>query len=143
MSLKFKQNDWCFFEFQLNQVKETEENRITSVTDGVINHHGRDLSDRCYPLDLKIKRASDAVSYWRDKFHSLNYNGLNHPDLNRALISLWVDMCESIEDVPMLKRLYDKLNDFGQKVLSSVEDVRSIEVGNVRIFSRYPLPLPG
>ncbi len=59
---------------------------------------GHDISDRCFPLTLSIKRVSDAASYWSKQFHEAKCNGLNHPDLNRALISRWAEICKNIDN---------------------------------------------
>ena len=48
--LKTQKGEWCFCEFRLQQVTETEENRITRVSDGMVSSFSTDLSDRCYPL---------------------------------------------------------------------------------------------
>lgn len=102
---KFKTGDWCFCEFKLQQILETEENRVTEVSDGSFRMSGNNLSDRCLSLDLKIKRVSDYVSYWSDRFHKLNNNSLNYPDLNRELIQRWAEMCENINDEKVVTEL--------------------------------------
>jgi hypothetical protein len=87
-TLKFKQGEWCFCEFVLQQVIETEENRITAVSDGMFRLSSNDLSDRCYPLEMIIKIISDEVAYWSKEFHSLKINTLNYPDLNKELFPI-------------------------------------------------------
>ena len=39
--LKFQKGEWCFCEFKLQQVMETEENRITGISDGIKNKEKR------------------------------------------------------------------------------------------------------
>ena len=107
---KFKKGEWCFCEFILQQVTETNKDRITEVSDGYFTHGGHDLSDRCYPMEMRVKIISDDVNYWRNEFHRLKNNSLNHPDLNRKLIDMWVDMCENRNNQEKLKELYEKLN---------------------------------
>lgn len=131
---KFKKGDWCFCEYTLKQVKETVENRITSVSDGYISHGSYDLSDRCYPLELKVKIISDDVNYWHNQFHQLKHNSLNHPDLNWKLIEMWIEMCENRKDDDKLRELYVKLNDFGQSVVNRVQEIKDETVGNVKLF---------
>ena len=98
MQLKFQKEDWVFCEFKLQQIMETKENRITEVSDGMFRMSGHDISDRCFPLTLSIKRVSDTAAYWSKQFHEAKCNGLNHPDLNRALISRWAEICENIDN---------------------------------------------
>lgn len=135
-SLKFKQGEWCFCEFVLQQVTETDENRITEVSDGMFNHGGYDLSYMCYPLEMKVKQISDTVAYWSKEFHALKNNALNHPDLNRELIRRWVELCDNRENENRLKELYDKLSKFGNSVVRSVRDLNFEEVEGVSLFRR-------
>lgn len=131
----FKEGDWCFCEFTLQQVGEcSDDGRIRSVTDGSFRLSGHDLSDRCFPLELDVKRISDTVAYWSREFHKLNHNGLNHPDLNRELISRWVEMCESRAEPEIVKALSEKLSDFASAVVSQVKALRTNEVDGVRLF---------
>jgi len=131
---KFKKGEWCFCEFKLQQVTETNEDRITSVSDGYFSHGSSDLSDRCYPMEMRVKIISDDVNYWRNQFHQLNHNSLNHPDLNRELIDMWVNMCENRNNDEVLKELYEKLNTFGQTVVSKVQELKHDTVGGVKLF---------
>ena len=135
-NLKFKKGEWCFCEFKLQQVTETEENRIPGVSDGMFSLGSMDLSDRCYPLELDVKRISDTVAYWSTKFHELKNNALNHPDLNRELIRRWVELCDSRKDEICLKELYDSLSNFGNSVLRKVQDLNFEEVEGVKLFRR-------
>jgi len=135
-NLKFKQGEWCFCEFKLQQVMETEENRITGVSDGMFRLCSNDLSDRCYPLELDVKQISDTVAYWSTKFHELKNNALNHPDLNRELIRRWVELCDNRKDKNRLKELYDKLSKFGNSVLRKVQDLDFKEVEGIHLFRK-------
>lgn len=131
---KFKKGEWCFCEFTLKQVTETNEDRITSVSDGYFSHGSYDLSDRCYPMEMKVKIISGDVDYWRNQFHQLNHNSLNHPDLNRKLIDMWVEMCENRNDEEKLRELYEKLNDFGHGVVNKVREIRGETINEIRLF---------
>ena len=134
--LKFQKGEWCFCEFTLQQVMETEGNRITSVSDGMFRLGSNDLSDRCYPLELDVKCISDTVAYWSTRFHELKNNSLNHPDLNRELIRRWAELCDNRKDENRLKELYDSLNKFGNSVLRKVEDLSFEEVEGISLFRR-------
>lgn len=133
-TLKFKKGEWCFCEFKLQQIIETEENRITGVSTGVIRLGSSDLSDRCYPLEMKVKQISDTVAYWSTQFHALKNNALNHPDLNRELVCRWVELCDNRKDENRLKELYEKLSDFGNAVTRKVKDLDYEEVEGISLF---------
>jgi hypothetical protein len=135
-NLKFKQGEWCFCEFKLQQVMETEDNKITSVSDGMFRLGSSDLSDRCYPLDMGIKQISDTVSYWSDEFHKIKINGLNHPDLNRELIQRWVDLCDNKDNADKMKELYESLSKFGNAVKQKCNDLGFETVECVTLFRR-------
>lgn len=134
MKPKFEVGEWCFCEFKLQQIKSTKDNRITGVTDGMFELGGRDLTDRCFPMDLKIKRISDTVAYWSDRFHKLNAPGLNYPDLNRHLISAWVDMCEVKDDADKIKELNEALANFAMKIIQRVGDLRYETIDGLKLF---------
>ena len=132
----FKQYDWCYCEFNLQQIKEMKGNCITSVSDGYFSHSSSDMSDRCYPLEMKYKLISDEVACWKRKIHELDNNSLNYPDINRALIERWCDMCDNADDHDKLQDLYTKLAGFGNAIINKVHDTRSEYVDGVRIFGR-------
>ena len=132
--LKFQKGEWCFCEFRLQQIMETEENRITRVSDGMIRSSSSDLSDRCYPLEMDVKCISDTVAYWSTKFHELKNKSLNLPDLNRELIRRWAELCDNRKDENRSKELYDSLNNFGMSVLRKVHDLSLEEVEGVSLF---------
>lgn len=132
----FKQEDWCFCEFNLQQIKEMKGNCITEVTDGNFCHSSSDLSDRCYPLEMKYKLISENVAYWSRKLHALNNNSLNYSDIHWKLISSWCDMCDNADDHEKLKELYDKLADFCNAIIDRVENVSNEYIDGVRIFGR-------
>ena len=132
--LKFKKGDWCFCEFKLQQIQETQDNRITCVSDGMFSLSSNDLSNKCFPLDMKIKQISDTVDYWSNAFHNLNNNSLNYPDLNRALISKWIEMCENKENENLLKELYLQLNKFGKDVTTKVKNLSYEEIDGINLF---------
>ena len=135
-TLKFKQGEWCFCEFVLQQVMETEENRITGVSDGAFRMGGCDLSDRCYPLEMKVKQISDNVAYWSKEFHALKNNALNHSDLNRELIRRWVELCDNRENDKKMEELYKKLSKFGNSVVRRVRGLNFEEVEGVSLFRK-------
>ena len=136
MQLKFQKGDWVFCEFKLQQIMETNENRITEVSDGMFRMGSYDISDRCFPLTLSIKIVSDAVSYWSQQFHKAECKGLNHPDLNRALISRWVDICENIDNEKLANEKMKELSKFGKSVMDKIINLKYEEVEGVRIFGR-------
>lgn len=134
MKPKFEKGTWIFCEFELQQIRETEDDRITSVTTGQVQMGGHDLSDRCFEINMRTKLASDHCYYWSQKFHNTEgSNALNHPDLNRALIERWVALCEETDDKKR-QVLYEKLGLFCNSVLRKVRDARDQEVEGVSVF---------
>lgn len=134
--LKIQKGEWCFWRFKLHQIIETEENRITSVSDGIVMSSSSDLSNMCYPLEMDVKCISDTVAYWSATFLELKNNSLNHPDLNRELVRRWAEMCDNRKDENRLKELYDSLTKFGNSVLRKVQDLSFEEVEGVSLFRR-------
>ena len=136
MQLKFKKEDWVFCEFKLQQIMETKENRITEVSDGTFRMSGHDISDRCFPLTLSIKIVSDTTSYWSKQFHEAKCNVLNYPDLNRALISRWAEICENIDNEKDVTEKLEELSKFGNSVMKKIYNLQYEEIEGVRIFGR-------
>lgn len=120
--LMINTNEWCFCEFELQQIVETKENRVTAVSNGVFKTSAYDLSDRCFPLDLRIKRCSDITAHWSGIFNGLKDGSLYHPDLKRELINRWITMCKNVLDSKKLQELYSDLDEFGKSVVSKVRD---------------------
>jgi hypothetical protein len=131
---KFKVGEWCFCEFTLKQVMETEDDRITSVSDGYIRHGSTDLSDRCYPLEMNVKRISGEFEWWSKKFHELKNNSLNHPDLNRELIDRWCKACDDRDDNEKIKKHYSSLAKFGEAIISRVNELQNDVIEGVKLF---------
>lgn len=134
--LKLKKGDWCFCEFRLSQIMETKDDRITEVSNGVFRHSGSDLSNRCFPLDLHIKTLSENIVYWSDKFHELKNNSINHPDLNRELISRWVELCKNKDNKDKISELMEKLSQFGNSVIKRINDLSNEQIDDINLFRR-------
>jgi len=130
---EFKEGDWCFCEFKLQQILKIEDGEITGVSDGICTMGGH-LNDSCYPLDMKIKQISDGVAFWHKKFHDLSVSSLNHPDLNQALIEKWIEMCENKDNADKLKKLYKRLDEFGKSIIEKVDDIKNEKIEGIKIF---------
>tara|TARA_R110000796_G_scaffold11198_4_gene37354 strand:+ start:3957 stop:4379 length:423 start_codon:yes stop_codon:yes gene_type:complete len=137
---EFKEGDWVFCEFKLQRIKKMEDGRVTGVYDGMFEHSGRDLSERCFHLDMKVKRCSDEAKSWSDKFHKLGNPGLNHPGLKNALVSKWAALCELAiaEENDFNKGLFDvaweDLHKFGTDVVNRINDLEYEKVSGVKLF---------
>lgn len=131
---QWKVGDWCFSNFELCQIKEMKGDKITSVSDGQINRSGFSLNYCCFPLDMKIKRISDAVKYWYDRLHALNGISLNYPDIVRHLESVWVSMCESKGNDTVVNEMNDLLKEFCLTIIQKVETIRRESTNGIQIF---------
>lgn len=135
-TLKFKEGDWCFCQFKLQQIHRTDDTNITSVSDGDFSLSGSDLSGQCFPLTMEIKRISDNVYYWSNEFHKLKNLNVNHPDLHLELIRRWSEICENIDDKSKVVDLSSKLTDFAKNVIHRINSYENNEVEGVRLFRR-------
>jgi hypothetical protein len=132
---KFKVGEWCFFEFDLFQVKKTEDSRITSVTDGYLEHGGYDLSDRCFPLDMTAKVSSNEVESWYQSIRKEAGNSnINYPSLHERLCELWSEMCRTRNDDVRYAKCHKNLQDFGNKVVKKIKDMKYEEVDGIKIL---------
>lgn len=128
---QWKVGDWCFCEFKLQQIIEAEEGRVTSVSDGFFNHGSHSLNDRCFPLSLFNKRASDEAENWSALIHKMG-TGLNYPDIHRKLVALWYDICEGGEE--RAEETFKALSDFGMGVQKAVDASKRTVIADVRLY---------
>jgi hypothetical protein len=136
MENKFKVGDWCFHEAELVQIKKMEGDRICEVSTGMVNVSSNDLSDMCFPMELTIKRISDAVEYYKKEFHRIGPSGLNHPDINRKVHELWANTCNHFGDDKLFQSNWEKVEKFCDAVLRKIKDVKSEDVNGVELFRR-------
>lgn len=129
----FKEGDWCFCEFQLMEILKVENGIIKSVTNGYATTSG-DFTDRCYEISVEIKRISDYVKKWSDKFHDIGLVSLNYPDLKHALITKWMEMCNARYDKEALYILEQKFFDFCTKVENAIEGIKKIHVDGLKLI---------
>ncbi len=132
--MRLNKNEWCFCEFKLQQITETTEGRITSVSDGNFSLGSYDLTDKCFPITMCIKVISDRVAYWSDQFHKLKISSLNYPDLNRELIRRWVEVCHNSENTKIVQERLSALDEFGKTVLDRLHNAKQESVEGVRLF---------
>lgn len=142
----FKEGDWVLCDFKLQQITKTRGDCITNLSDGIFKMSGGDLSKHCFPLTLSINKVSIIASYWSREFTSSRIKGLNHPDLHRALVSRWVDVCENIDNEELVKAKLEKLSEFGKSVMEKInniksgieeiDDIKYIEVEGVKLFEQ-------
>ena len=131
---KWSKDDWCFFEFNLVQIQEVKEGRVTSVSDGSFNTGGWDLSDRCLPLTLRTSAISDTLEYWSNRLHKEGNNALNYPDIHRKLVDLWYEWCLTEAKSDAAHTAADRVRDFAEGILRRVKQDQSEEIEGVRLL---------
>jgi hypothetical protein len=128
--------DFIFFEFELSQIEEMKNKRITQVSTGHIQCSGQDLSYACRPLSMDIKVISDNFEYYSDKFHQSKFSHiLNYPDIHRKLVEMWTLACDTKNDDDLTKSL-DDLRSFYNKTIEMCEETRASCVNGVRVIGR-------
>lgn len=134
-----KVGDWMFCDFELMQIKEMRDERITDVTDGFVTHGGRDFNNRCFPLTMCIKIISEEFKTWRDEIRKLG-NHINMNSVDALLIDWWIECCyaEKFDIVEQrnefigkwfinLKNLYDEIQSESNKM-------QNIEIHGFKLF---------
>ena len=129
--MTFKEGDWVFCEFELQQVKRVEDGAVREVSNGYFSLSSSDLT--CFPLTREIKRISDDVKHYSDKFHQEKI-GLNYPDLSRALISRWVKMCEAKDDKETFKEEQKRFLSFVDKIVEKIQKIKTEKVESFWLF---------
>jgi hypothetical protein len=133
--MKWKVGDWCLFEHEVQQIKEMEGERVTSVSDGSFSLSGRDLTDRCWPMSLAGKRAAD---YFEHESSALHREGgvVNWPDLARAICERFDAAMAVIDDEKRLDAVYKSAAEFFKEIRERVREQQQTVVGGVRLFVR-------
>lgn len=121
-------DSWCFFEFELFQIKEMEDDRVTEITNGYTTGGSFDFSDRIKPLTLPYKIASEEVHAVSRRLHKEGPRGLNFPDIHRYLVDIWLRLCDAY-DVNLqgnhIRAIYDELYEFQHAALNVGKDTVS------------------
>ena len=135
MKTKYKVGDWCFCEFKLQQIKGMDGDRITCVTDGFFSHSGHDLSDRCFPLEMKVKTSSEEIETWYKSIRDAagNFN-INYPEIHNKFIELWVHLCENTEHDILYAKYWEELQNFGIELTQKLRDLKYEEVQGIKLI---------
>lgn len=135
-TMKFKKGDWCFCEYKLQQIKEMKDGQISEVSDGMFSTGSRSLNDRCFPVDLKIKRISDEFQHYSDMLHAEKSFNLNYPDIHRYLVAQWAAACEAIADYKKVEAIMEEVEQFRRGISDILSDIRYKNIQGVLIFRR-------
>ncbi len=131
---KFKKGEWCFFEFELHQIKKLHAGRISEVSTGIVTQASYDLYDRCFPLNADIKIKSDQVALWKSKIKALEANSLNWPDIHEEFTRIWMELCNITPKALKTATVYQELADFSNSIIKQVENMRYEKANGVKIF---------
>lgn len=135
--MKYKVDDWGFFEFELVYIKEVVyDNRITEVNTGSFNTSGHDLSDRWFPINKTIRSISDTYKYYYDELHKYDFNGLNWPDIHRWFVAHWVYTCVSSDKAVdnFYKERYKSLEEFVHKFRDICSGMKGQSIEGVKLL---------
>lgn len=133
MTSRWKDGDWCFYEFKLCQIV-VKDGKVKEATDGMFRTSGQDLSYGCAPLSLHAANLTQHAQHWSDRLHKEGPSGLNYPDIHRKLADLWMDACIATERDEQ-KEKGEAISKFAQAVLASVKNVG--EVDGIPLFRRH------
>ncbi len=128
----FKVGDWCFCEWELKQITKIENNKILETSDGSFSHGGN-LTDRCFPLDMKIKQISDSFEYYYKPIRDIKLN-INHPDIHWKFVDMWIEMCEHKDDKNFLEIGYKNIENFQKDILEKIEQIKNMQLRDIYIM---------
>lgn len=111
-----KVDDWGYHDFELGQVKEITDGRVTEFTTCYIRTGGYDLN--FYPLTSKTKVISDGFKAVSSEIHREGHAGLNYPDIHRWLVDRWEEALALDEnDAQAVRKVWDQLETFKRAML--------------------------
>jgi hypothetical protein len=137
----WKVGDWCFCEFKLSQIEKMDKARVTAITTGYIAQSARDLTSRCFPVTVEVKRLSERWESANELSHKCP--SLNHPDIHEYLVRKWAEACEraTTGDIGLgLGACYAGLDDFERFLRNAVREQSEIFYDGVRLFGRVDFP---
>ena len=135
MEKNFKVDDWVYHEFELVQIKEIEDDKVTKVTDGVFSTWSMDLNKYCFPIDMEIKQISDMVKEHYQEINNINFRCLNLPDIHRKFVEYWVEMCESVnEEQDFYIDIKSKYLSFFENIKGELNKLKEFEIERIKIF---------
>lgn len=124
--IKWHVGDWCFYDFKLVVIEEMNGDSVKGVCDGFFNFGGV-KNDMIYPLTMKNKVISDAVSCFYTELTEINRN-LNFPLLHNYFVQKWHEV---MRDVKKSNDVYDELRKF-------IKDVKELiinaEINGMKII---------
>jgi len=135
----FKVGDWCYYDFDLNLIKEMRGKCVTLVSTGYINTFGNSLD--CFPLIVEIKLISENFKSWEDKIResakSVNAN-INWPGLHGRFVTEWIRCCyaQLKHQENLVSKYFDEIECFAKKWIDKLTIESSQEIDGVPIFRR-------
>lgn len=130
--MKVKVNDWCFFRFELHQVKEIGENHIELSNGYTRIHGGIYMIDECFPLDLNVKCISGEFHYWYKKLHDIKNVNLNYPDIVRYIENEYKNQCENYLNGKEVT--YQGLHEFCKSIIEKSKSLNDLFVNGIKIL---------
>ena len=131
----FKIDDWVYYEFELVQVREIENDKVTKVSDGSFNTWANDLNPYCFPMNMDMKKISDYVKSVFDDIKEYNLNCLNYPDIKRKFVEYWVEMCENYHsDYDKYITIKTKFATFVNELTTKLNEIQNLYINDVKII---------
>jgi hypothetical protein len=132
---KFKVGEKCYCDFILQTVKETEQHRITCVTDGICSHSAYDLTDECFLNEPTIEEISKRVDNLKRMVFEINHNSLNYPAIHNFLLYNWCEMCNNKNDIEKVNALFTKTDNFIIALINKVDEIKTLRIEGIKIFN--------
>jgi hypothetical protein len=131
----FKVDDWVYYEFELVQIREIEDGKITKISDGMFNTWSTDLTPYCFSMDMDMKKISDYVKSKFDDINEINLNCLNHPSIKHKFVDYWVEMCENYtSNYDKYVTEKTKFETFYNEVITTLTGIKSLFIDGVKII---------
>lgn len=109
-------NQWLFCSYEFGQITDMEGDRVTGFTTGTFRTGSHDLSDRCFPLTMEVKRLSEVFAYESARLHREGASGLNYPRMHDWLVDHWCHACVAV-DPKRQQELVKEASDFVTQML--------------------------
>jgi len=116
---KFKISDWCFYQYNLCQVKKA--GRSYDLTDGVAGYGlSQSYENEILPLTLNNLTWSTNFKYYEERIRKVEGNAnINWPRIKNWLVTEWLNCCKDAE--------YYADSRFEERLIKLVESIKDLQ----------------
>jgi len=129
---KWKKDDWCYYQFELYQILEVDnDGNVTVVTNGSGETSG---NLACFPLTIANKYSAELTKKCynsiRDEANRMN---LNYPEIINWFNEEWEKTCLS-SNKDEYNQILNYIKETSEEIINEITNIQLIKVEDIRLF---------